>query len=204
MRAAMPKMIRLPRVLVVEDNDLLGSAISGALSRVCDVTWVKTIAAAEQEIASHMWDGFLLDVLLPDGSGSTLLAAIRAQHPGEAVVVMSGADPAEHSRDALLHGAMFVAKPLPSNWRDSFFAAVMRGRRGSETELRLRLAALGLSTREVEVLTMLAQGATAATTGLRLGISARTVQAHCSAVYVRLNAGSLTEVLALANSWAER
>lgn len=184
-----------PRVLLVEDDDLVAGSIRRWLDRSCSVHVASSIKDGLAAIGRGGWDAFLIDVYLVDGVGVSLLAPIREQHPTQKIVLMTGGDPTLPSHEALMHHATFVVKPLPDHWLKNFHTWI----RGDELALRLR--ALGLTNREVEVFSILATGATAKMAGVRLGISERTVQGHCFAVYSRLHLGSLTEVLAMAHGW---
>lgn len=196
------------RVLIVEDEPALATYLQRALASHCEPRLAVTLGDARREIEDTGWAGFLIDVALPDGQGTELLAAIREAHVQEPVVIMTGGDLAPPSREALLHRAMFVAKPLPVEWLATFGEWLQRSFDGDDqdgsirpADLGARLSELGLSEREREVFSELAKGATADKVAQRLGISAPTVRSHCYRVYARLGAGSLTEVLALANGW---
>ncbi|NUP07997.1 MAG: response regulator transcription factor [Polyangiaceae bacterium] len=185
-------------VLLVEDEPLVARSLMRRLAAHCSVEVVSTVYDAERAVRKRHWAGFLIDLRLPDGSGTSLLPAIRARQAHEPIVLMTGGDLTEASREALLARAMIVAKPLPANWF-SMFGEWIAPPPPPATIMRERFAALGLSKREREVFSQLATGATAEMTALRLGLSAATVRSHCHHVYTRLGAGSLTEVLALAN-----
>jgi DNA-binding NarL/FixJ family response regulator len=199
---------RSKRVLIVEDEPVFATYLQRTLTSHCAPRLAVTLREARREIEDAGWAGFLIDVQLPDGQGTDLLAAIREAHAQEPVVIMTGGDLAPPSREALLHRAMFVAKPLPIEWLATFGEWLQGSFDGDDQDgsirpgdLGARLIELGLSEREREVFSELAKGATADKVAQRLGISASTVRSHCYRVYARLGAGSLTEVLALANGW---
>ncbi len=187
------------RVLVVEHDEAAAAALARPLRhlRGARVDIAPTAATARAAIEAS-WDAFVVAVELPDDPGTSLLGSIRRRHRSEPIVLMSERDVGRFSHDALLHRAMIVAKPLPALWYEA-----LEGPRHDAGDLPLerRLSGLGLSYREVEVLSELSRGATAVVAGLRLGISASTVRSHCQKIYARLGAGSLTEVLAMANGW---
>lgn len=81
------------RVLVVDDNAALCSAMAGWLSRepgfapvVCQPDW----RLAEDQIRVERPDIVLLDVDLPGVSGIDLIGAFTAVHPGIRIVMLSG------------------------------------------------------------------------------------------------------------------
>ena len=60
----------MPRVLLVEDDESLGRTLTERLQKErLDVSWAKTVAAAEDALKDGAWDLAILDVKLPDGSG---------------------------------------------------------------------------------------------------------------------------------------
>jgi two-component system, OmpR family, phosphate regulon response regulator PhoB len=68
----------MPRVLLVEDDLSLGRTLAERLEKErLDVTWVRTIAAAEGALPNGRWDLAVVDVKLPDGSGFGLARHIK-------------------------------------------------------------------------------------------------------------------------------
>lgn len=194
------------RALVVDDEPAVRSAIARALFERVDV-----IHASDGEEASRLlraggaFDMLLFDLALPGRTGIELLAEAMELWPLVPRALMSGALAPANINAALAFDAVFVAKPFDATTLRVLLAVMeMRtpARRASAaTDLRGRLAALGLSPREIEVFAELATGATAEVAALRLNISPSTVRSHCARVYERLRASSLAEVIARANGW---
>lgn len=162
-------------MLIVEDEPVLGRYLQRTLTSHCEARVAVTLREARREIEAAGWAGFLIDVTLPDGQGTELLSVIRAAHAQEPVVIMTGGDLAPPSREALVHRAMFVAKPLPVEWLATFGAWLRGGLDGDEHSFRppdlgARLTELGLTEREREVFGELAKGGTAEKVAQRLGI----------------------------------
>ena len=191
----------LRRVLLVEDDGLFGLMLHHRLAEHCAPSLATTLHQAKALLMQHSFSGFLVDVELPDGRGTDLLPAIRAVNAEVPIVVMTGMDTAESSRDALTYHAFFVEKPLPYGWLDSFRTWLDRPRSGAHS-LALSLKLMGLTERECAVFVELASGASADEVGYRLGVSVGTVRSHTSHVYEKLHVTSLTEVLAKACGWA--
>lgn len=198
MRDSAPR--RDGRVLVIEDDPILSMALQRSLNPYCEARIVSSLQDAKAASAQDYWSAFLVDVHLPDGSGMDLVPLIRHRYPAAPIVVMSGRSQRAASKDALIHGAMFVNKPLPDRW----IQAILPWLQGGAAPLRQlgdRLRNIGLSRREVEVFTELARGATSGEVAERLEIAPATVHAHCYRVYSRLGASSLVEIIARANNW---
>lgn len=207
------------RVLLVEDDPLVAESLRRALCRTCEVGIALTYFDARKLIAEGGWAAFLIDVNLPDGSGVDLLESIRDEHPNEPIMLMTGGELTRVSRVAVVYSAMLVAKPLPTEWLQTFRGWIhgvpsappssppsFDSRAGVQARASLlgaRLSALGLTDRESAVFGALATGAKAEVVAERMGIAVSTVRAHCYRVYRRLGATSLKEVLAKANGWHE-
>lgn len=102
------------RLLVIEDDDLLGAAIQKALTRSGHaVDWIRKGNDMAAAMHSHTYDAVLLDLGLPDVGGEVLLKHIRQHHPEVNVVVMT-ARGAVHDRVSLLDiGADdYMVKPI--------------------------------------------------------------------------------------------
>lgn len=102
------------RLLVVEDEPTLGATLVERLTRSgFDVAWVRTVAAAQTELAKHRFDLALLDVGLPDGSGFLLAETIRRQAVGIAIIFLSAMGDPQHRILGLELGAEdYVVKPF--------------------------------------------------------------------------------------------
>ena len=78
------------RLLVVEDDDLFGSAITKALIQVgYAVDWIRKGTELSVAMATHEYECVLLDLGLPDVGGETLLPRIRSRDPGVSVLVLT-------------------------------------------------------------------------------------------------------------------
>jgi DNA-binding NarL/FixJ family response regulator len=193
-------VVAVPRVLVVEDDRLLGQVIAGALHTAgLASTVASTLEQARSLLTAQSWCGFVVDIGLPDGSGVELVAPIRRLHLELPILVMTGGDVAQHTHVALEHRAMFTTKPLPSCWVRVFTAAVTGA--NARPSPRDALDMLGLTSAQLEVFTLLIEGLTAAEVAARLGVQPTTVRTHCANVYRDLHVSGLAEVLAMAAGW---
>jgi DNA-binding response OmpR family regulator len=76
------------RILVAEDDELLGVAVHRALSRAgFAVDWVRTGTHFGASIATHKYDFVILDLGFPDASGDELLRCLRAKYPLMPVII---------------------------------------------------------------------------------------------------------------------
>src|SRR5215208_3178091 len=88
-------------ILLVEDDIDLGSGVRIALTdQGITVTWVRRLKEALESLETAVHDIVLLDLGLPDGDGSALLAKLRRERHAVPVLILT-------ARDALsdrLHG----------------------------------------------------------------------------------------------------
>jgi DNA-binding response OmpR family regulator len=102
-----------PRLLVVEDDPVTAGALRALFSRRgWDVLSAGTLAEAEPLLQTNpAW--MILDLMLPDGDGATLLRAIRAGGLEIRVAVTTGAsDPDRLRAVADLHPTALFRKPV--------------------------------------------------------------------------------------------
>ena len=103
----------MPRILLVEDDPVLLWIMTASLTETgFQVQQANSLAAARAVLTDGRYDALLLDILLPDGDGLSLLPDVAAQAPELPVVVLSNHhEPAEVVR-ALRVGAIdYLAKP---------------------------------------------------------------------------------------------
>ena len=153
-------------------------------------------------------DLVLLDLHMPGNHGLAGLAAVRAQFPGVAVIVVSANDDPRVVRRALDHGA---AGYLPKSagldeLRDAIRtvlacetwlppplrASVARAQSTpGDADLASRLA--NLSPQQFRVLALVAEGLLNKQIADRLDIQERTVKAHLTAIFERLGVRNRTQ-----------
>jgi len=202
----------MPTLLIADDHPLFRAALRQAAAdavadtRVTETDTLEGVLAALE--ADPGIDLVLLDLHMPGNHGLAGLAAIRAQYPGVAVVVVSANDDPRVVRRALDHGAAgYLPKSsgldelrdairavlaceqwLPSSLR----AAVARTQSASgDADLAARLASL--SPQQFRVLTLVAKGLLNKQIADRLEVQERTVKAHLSAIFDRLGVRNRTQ-----------
>src|SRR4051812_9651710 len=197
------------RVLVVDDHELIRQGLVGAFGREPGMTVVGEAATVTQALkvyAEQQPDVVVTDLQLPDGTGLDIIRSVRheSQQVGLVVVTM-------HSGDDQIFAAMeagasaFVGKDAPSTEvvRAARHAAVSprsfmcTGLAGAMMR-RMSAESTRLSTREHEVLLLLADGANAAAIGQQLYMSESTVKSHIARIYQKLGAQNRAQALVTA------
>ena len=207
------------RVVVVDDHQLFRAGVRAELAGRVDVAGeAATVAEAVALIAATRPDVVLLDVHMPDGGGVAVLLALR--QPGletvPHVLALSVSDAAEDVVPVIRAGALgYVTKTIET---DELVVAIERVASG-DSYFSPRLAAFALrafsgqapdavpadelealTPREREVLHHLARGYPYKRIGLRLGISARTVEVHKARVLAKMGARNVPELIRVSGS----
>lgn len=102
------------RVLVIDDEPLIGRAIERILSEH-EVVVVRSVGDAIAELGSDAaWDAILCDAFLDKESSAPVFAHLEATCPslGARVILMTGGTPAEVAQMGLPKGALMLWKPF--------------------------------------------------------------------------------------------
>jgi DNA-binding response OmpR family regulator len=83
-------MSQKPRVLLIDDSEMLLKALRIYLSPRYEVTTAANGFDALKNFGTHSFDLIITDLLVPAVSGFGLVAALRQQHPRTPIVAMTG------------------------------------------------------------------------------------------------------------------
>ena len=219
MTSPAPHIVRPVRVLIAASHPLIRSVVKVACDALAvEVTTTPRTVAETREMLEHNgFDVVVLDAEMPDGDAVALLrdpvvADTRA-------LVLSDREDGISVLDAIEAGAYgYVGKSDGFRGLTSVLREVVAGRRAITPDLErnatrdLRRFATraqqhaeirsALTRREREVLLYLLRGLTSRQIGRELGISARTVETCCTALYRKL--GVRTRVQAASRAAALR
>jgi DNA-binding NarL/FixJ family response regulator len=201
----------LPSVVIVDDHELFRAGVRAELEGLVDVrAEAGAVEEAVTAILRETPDVVLLDVHMPGGGGVEVLRQVGRERPTQRFLALSVSDAADDVIAVIRAGARgYVTKSISG---EDLAAAVRRVRDGdavfsprlagfvldafhgevSEAEVDPELDLLTL--REREVLRLIARGYLYKEIALRLGISAKTVEAHVSAVLRKLQLSSRHEL----------
>ncbi|WP_420798813.1 response regulator [Geothrix limicola] len=164
------------RILLVEDDDQLGAALSRSLIQAgFEVAWVRGAQDGDLHLRTRTYDALLLDLGLPDGSGLRILRAMRRRDDRTPVIILTARDGIEDRVLGLDEGADdYLVKPFAVPELHSRIRALVRRSAGFaarqwvlgdlvlEPELQaanLKGEPVILSPREFQVLYLLARSA---------------------------------------------
>ena len=121
------------RVLLVEDDSMIGDAIQGALKDASyAVDWVKDGQAALTALDGQHYDLVLLDLGLPGKGGMEVLASIRAQDNPSPLLIITARDTLDDRLRGLDGGADdYMLKPFQMAELLARMRAVLRRKGGA-------------------------------------------------------------------------
>jgi DNA-binding NarL/FixJ family response regulator len=197
------------RVLIVDDERLFAELLRVALRsaegiEVLDV--VHDVQTAVRRMTELRPDVVLADYHLPDGTGSDIARTVRATLPETSVLILTGDPSVSTLSDVARSGAVgHLTKDRPfdvvvegvraASLGEILFAPSELQRLLLERESRPRPLE-PLTARELEVLQLLAEGASTSLASDQLGISTATLRAHVQAILRKLGAHSRLEAVA--------
>jgi DNA-binding NarL/FixJ family response regulator len=185
-----------PRVVVVDDHALFRDGVRSRLSgSVALVGEAGTVGEAVALIRAERPDVVLLDVHMPDGGGLAVVSVIRRELPEVRFLALSVSDAPADVIDLVRAGASgYVTKSIePGDLAgavrrvaagEAVFTPSLAGFVLDDAQADPELASL--TPREREVLSLIARGYLYKEVALDLGISAKTVEHHVSAVLRKL------------------
>jgi two-component system OmpR family response regulator len=142
------------RVLLVEDDPMIGEAIQGALKDASYAAdWVRNGHTALSTLACQYYDLVLLDLGLPGQDGIDVLAAIRARRNPVPLLIITARDGLEDRLRGLDGGADdYVLKPFEMAELLARMRAVLRRKGGNSTAtLSNGIVTLDMGTKEANV-----------------------------------------------------
>lgn len=121
------------RVLLVEDDPMIGSAVQAALKDESYATdWVKSGPAALTALAAQHYDVMLLDLGLPGQDGQAVLRSVRAKDHAMPVLIITARDGLDDRLKGLDGGADdYVRKPFEMAELLARMRAVLRRKGGT-------------------------------------------------------------------------
>jgi len=199
------------RVVVADDHAVVRSGLEQLLATAADIELVATAGnggEAAEVVARERPDVVLMDLSMPEVDGVEATRRIIAADPDARVVVLTSFADDRHISEALQAGAIgYVLKHAEP---DELLGAI-RAAAAGDAPLDPKAARVllnsrkvrsdqQLSAREEEVLRLVMAGLANKQIARRLGIAERTVKAHLTNIFARIEVTDRTQ----AALWAER
>jgi NarL family two-component system response regulator LiaR len=201
------------RVLLADDHVVLREATAELVDHQPDMEVVGQAGSGEETIARALAlrpDVVVMDIAMPRLDGLEATRRIRSGCRDTRVLVLTAHEDADHVLSLLEAGAVgYLPKTVSLNQLLDAIRATSRGESvlpPSVASVVVRYLAGGteraagpdLTSREMEVLCLVAQGRSNRQIARALDLSVRTVEAHLTHIYAKLGVGSRTEAALLA------
>ena len=213
------------RVLLVDADPHMRRVMAQELlgdERISLLAQASSLREGRRAVAQHEFDVLLLDLNLGDGTGYELIEYMKSMRPMAEAVVVSAMEDEDHAVRAFGLGA--TGYLIKNSWFGNFPQAVLQVVNGGASitpnlarRLLRRLGGArasagapvapipvrtgsagdsgGLSTREREILRLVAAGHTSCEIGKRLVISDQTVNSHIKNIYRKLQVRSRAQAV---------
>ncbi len=199
----------MTRILIVEDHALVREAMAQTLSGLEPGVECVEARGSDEALAvlesGGEWDLAVVDLMLPDLNGFSLLGVMAKRYPDVPAIVVSALDDTASIRRAMKAGASgFVSKASSGDVLCTAVRTVLDGgvyrpdlEAGADTK---RGGApigerFGLTAAQMRVVELLAQGKTNREIADLLGLSEGTIKVHMSAIFRAMNVKSRAQAL---------
>ncbi|MFC1412528.1 response regulator [Streptacidiphilus sp. N1-12] len=205
------------RVVIVDDETLVRSGLSLIVGSAPDIEVVATCSGGEavDTVGKYAPQVVLLDIRMPDVDGITVLRSLRALPQPPTVAMLTTFDTDEYIGTALRGGAagfllkdtdpeqlVHAVRVLAAGGRmlspavtDIVISGYLEAGPDRQTADRLRT----MTTRELDVLTLLGEGLSNAEIAGRLFLSTGTVKDHISAILAKLGTSNRVQAAVFAH-----
>jgi DNA-binding NarL/FixJ family response regulator len=192
------------RILCVDDHTMIQKGLTAVLEHEPDmdvIAYASNGPDAVKQFMKHRPDITLMDLQLPGMSGFDALRAIRSQDQKAKVIVLTMyRGEADVTRAVQLGASAYLLKDASADELVETIRVVNRGgsARAPTQISRNPTGAPPLTSRETDVIHLLARGCRNKEISAALKISEDTVQTHVKSIFVKLGVHDRTEALAAA------
>ena len=193
------------RILSVDDHPLLRAGIGTLIATQPDMQLVGEASTGKEAVQLHRDlnpDVTLMDLQMPDMSGLDAIIAIRNENPGARIIVLTTYSGDALAQRALKAGAQaYVLKSLVRTEILNTIRVVHEGERRVQADVAAEIAKhtadATLTTRETEVLRLVAAGHANKEISARLAINEETTKTHIKNILAKLGAKDRTHAVSL-------
>lgn len=191
--------------MVVEDHVLVRMGLVLAANSEPDIEVVAEVANGRQaleQFRSQPVDVVVLDLRLPDADGAAIVKTLRGQFGPVRILMLSSYGSGDDITRAMQAGASgYVVKGMPLETILEGIRTVHAGGQYLPADIANRMlgrASTDISTRELEVLRLIAQGKSNKEIATHLNIVEGTVKAHLSHIFTKLGAADRAQAISIA------
>lgn len=193
------------RILVVDDHILMRIGLCASLNAQADMCVVGEAAdggAALVSYREHRPDVVVMDLRMPHKGGLEAIAELRSEFPDARILVLSSFSGGDDINSAMQAGASaYVVKDMSLSQLLDSIRRVHSGELVYLPEIARRLAARQaskLSSRELEVLALVARGRSNKEIASDLGLVEGTVKLHVTSILQKLAVADRTQATLVA------
>jgi DNA-binding NarL/FixJ family response regulator len=195
--------------VIADDHPLVRSGIRSLLRSVPEVQVIAEVgdgAELLELLESVRPDVVITDISMPGMDGLAALSEIRVRHPELKVIILSMHDSAEMVKRAIAAGAAAYLRKDASEFElaSAIHSVMTTGSYISAPVAKLLMEPSEptvedvLTARQIEILTLLAQGKTSKEIGFALGLSSKTVDVHRMRIMERLGVRDVASLVVYA------
>ena len=199
------------KILIVDDHPIIRTGLRRLLAGEPEIE-IREAASGREAISAFREDRpalVILDLNLPGLGGLEVIARLKIADPAARILVLSMHDEEIHVTRALQAGAMgYISKNAPPEEIIEAIRRVADGHTYIEHEIAERLvfsnirapshALEHLSSRDLEILRLLAGGCTLLQIADTIGVSYKTAANNCTQIKVKLGATSAADLIRIA------
>ncbi len=194
------------RILIVDDHDLVRKGIAAILATESSIQLVAEANTGKEAVRLHREqrpDVTLMDLRLPDQTGTETTRQIRSECPAAKIIVLTSYDGDQDIYRALEAGVRgYLLKEMAHTEVIRAIRTVHAGKRFIPLEVSQQLTGffpeVALTPREIEVLSLVARGLGNKEVGDVLGTAPGTVKAHVQSILGKLGAKDRTHAVTIA------
>ena len=194
------------RILVVDDHPVLRDGVAAILDNQADMMMVGEARDGSEAVERYRAlrpDVTLMDLQMPGMNGVDAIVAIRAEHPGARIIVLTTYAGDVQAVRALKAGA--TGYLLKSGLRTELIEAIRNVHRGQRhlhrdiaDEIALHVIDEALTEREIAVLRLVSIGKANKQVASELGLSEETVKGHLKSIFSKLDVADRTHAVTVA------
>jgi DNA-binding NarL/FixJ family response regulator len=193
------------RILTVDDHPLLREGIAALVKAETDMKIVAEASDGEeavQQFRRHLPDVTLMDIQMPRLNGIEAISRIRNEFPGAKIIVLSTYSGDVQVLHAIKAGARgYIVKGHVHRELLNAIRSVHAGHKRIPPEIAAELAEHAaddsLSSREIDVLRLVAAGNANKQIADKLSIEETTVKSHISSILSKLSANDRTHAVTI-------